>query len=515
MHYRLGVDVGGTNTDAVILDENYNLINSIKVPTTLDVTSGIFRAMDEVLNDTNIDKDNIKYAMLGTTHCTNAIVERKNLCRVGIIRIGSPATHAIEPMIDWPKDLVDAVSDQYYIVKGGIEYDGREVNQIDEEEIRDVANKMRGKVDAIAISCVFSHIKNDHEIRVANIIESELEDIPISLSHEVASMGLIERENATILNSALMTVAKTVTDGFNEGLVRKGITNASVYLCQNDGTLMSIEFTKRFPILTVACGPTNSIRGASFLTDIKDAIIVDIGGTTTDIGVIANQFPRESSQAAEIGGVRTNFRMPDILALGLGGGTIIKEVDGVIKVGPESVGHLLTEKALVFGGDTLTTTDVAVRLGQAQIGDPSKVMHLELDFANKVMDKMMSIIEEGMDKMKLSSESSKVILVGGGGIIVRDGLQGVSELIKPNNFPVANAIGSAISQVSGSFERLFNLDEISRDEAFELGKHEAKENAIIAGADKDSVKIVDVDEIPLSYHPGNVIRIKIRAVGDL
>lgn len=515
MFYRLGVDVGGTNTDAVILDENYQLMGSIKAPTTLDVTTGIFNAIEGVLKSTSIDKSKIKFAMLGTTHCTNAIVERKNLSKVGIIRIGAPATLSIKPMIDWPEDLVEAINKESYIVKGGIEYDGKEISPVDEEEIREVARKMKGNVDTIAITCVFSQIRFDHEIMVSQIIKEELGDILISMSHEVANMGLIERENATILNSALIEVARNVTEGFRNGLERQGIKNAQIYLCQNDGTLMSMEYAKKFPILTVACGPTNSIRGASFLSKERDAIIMDIGGTTTDIGVIVKQFPRESSQATEVGGVRTNFRMPDILAIGLGGGTIITEKDGEIKIGPGSVGYRLTEEALVFGGDILTATDIAVRLGEAKLGDPSLVEHIDLDFANKVMDKMMEKLEDGIDKMKLSSEDAKVVLVGGGGVIVKDKLKGVSELIKPDHYPVANAIGSAISQVSGTFEKLFNLEELSREEALKIGKAEAMEDAILAGAKKDTIEIVDVEDIPLSYHPGNVARIKIKAVGEL
>ncbi len=515
MIYRLGVDVGGTNTDAVIIDDNFKLIESIKMPTTEDVSTGILQAIHSVLEQAQIDKSQIKYAMLGTTQCTNAIVERKKLCKVGIIRIGSPATHSIEPMVDWPEDLRKTVSENYYIVKGGYEFDGREIIALDEEEIRSVARDMKGKVEAIAISCVFSHIRSEHEERVAKIVKEELGDIPVSLSHEVASMGLLERENATILNSALMNVAQTVTEGFKQGLLKEGIENAEIYLCQNDGTLMSVEYTKRFPILTVACGPTNSIRGASFLSKMKNAIVLDIGGTTTDIGVIVNAFPRESSQAAEVGGARTNFRMPDILAIGLGGGTIIRENAGQIKVGPDSVGYKITEKALVFGGDTLTATDIAVRLGMSEIGDATKVSHIDKFFAEKVMDKMMELIEEGIDKMKLSSEPVPVVLVGGGGIIVRDGLKAVSEVIRPDNFPVANAIGSAISQVSGTFEKLFTLDSITRDEAIKQAKEEAANIAVKAGADPESIEIVEIEDVPLAYHPGNATKIKVKAAGNL
>ena len=183
-------------------------------------------------------------------------------------------------------------------------------------------------------------------------------------------MGLIERENATILNAALCHVSRRFTEGFAKSLADEGITNAEIYLSQNDGTLMTMEHARRYPILTIACGPTNSIRGASYLSRLSDAIVIDVGGTTTDFGVIQHGFPRESSVAVTIGGVRTNFRMPDIISIGLGGGSIVRErPDGTVTVGPDSVGYEITKKALCFGGDTLTATDIAVRLGMADIGD--------------------------------------------------------------------------------------------------------------------------------------------------
>src|SRR5699024_3282009 len=124
----------------------------------------------------------------------------------------------------------------------------------------------------------------------------------------------------------------------------------------NDGTLMSKDYTLKYPILTVACGPTNSLRGASYLSDNKNAMIVDVGGTTTDIGMLVKGFPRQSSIAVELGGVRTNFRMPDIHSIGLGGGTVIRSEGDSFKIGPDSVGHRLDKEALVFGGSTLTAT---------------------------------------------------------------------------------------------------------------------------------------------------------------
>src|SRR5207247_630326 len=141
---------------------------------------------------------------------------------------------------------------------------------------------------------------------------------------------------------------------------------------QNDGTLMVMDYALRYPILTIASGPSNSLRGGAFLSGLEDAIVVDVGGTTTDVGVLVGGFPRESAVAVNIGGVRTNFRMPDLISIGLGGGSLVRR-NGAVRVGPDSVGYNLEEDGLVFGGKTLTATDIAVAVGRANLGDAKKV----------------------------------------------------------------------------------------------------------------------------------------------
>ena len=187
---------------------------------------------------------------------------------------------------------------------------------------------------------------------------------------------------------------------------------------------MSIDYAKQFPILTIACGPTNSIRGASYLAKIKDTMVLDVGGTTSDIGVLQDGFPRESSVAVEVGDIRTNFRMPDIISVGLGGGSIVRSENGKITVGPDSVGYKIGQEALVFGGHTLTTTDIAVRLGLADVGDKSLVAHLDEDFAKKVQAEIAIIIEQAIDKMKTSSGDVELVLVGGGSVVIPDTIRG-------------------------------------------------------------------------------------------
>lgn len=241
-----------------------------------------------------------------------------------------------------------------------------------------------------------------------------------------------------------------------------------------------------------------------------------MGGTTTDLGVIQNGFPRESSVAVTIGGVRTNFRMPDVLSIGLGGGSIVRQrPDGTVTVGPDSVGYEITQKAKVFGGDVLTATDIAVRLGMADLGDPALVADVPEDLARAALDAIRTLVEDAIDAMKVSSGDSDVILVGGGSIVLPEDLAGAAQVVKPDHFGCANAIGSAISKVSGTFEKLMNYDELPRDQALAQAKAEAVELAVAAGAVRDTVEIIEVEDVPLAYYPGNTNRVKIKAAGDL
>ena len=134
----------------------------------------------------------------------------------------------------------------------------------------------------------------------------------------MGAIALLERENATVLNAAILKIADSAYGSFQDILKKQGI-KAELFITQNDGALMGVDYARKYPVSTIASGPTNSLRGAAFLSGLDDAIVVDVGGTTTDGGILKSGFPRESTMAVEIGGVRTNFRMPDLISIGLGG----------------------------------------------------------------------------------------------------------------------------------------------------------------------------------------------------
>lgn len=512
MTVRIGIDVGGTNTDAVLMD-GMAVIAKIKTPTTEDVTSGITTALRHVLETSGTATSQIAGVMIGTTHFTNAVVERRRLQETAAVRLGLPATEALPPFVDWPDDLADALGRHAYLVHGGHEFDGREISPLQPEEIRQVAADLRAKgITAIAVSSVFSPVNADMETRAADIITAELPGASVTISSEIGRIGLLERENAAILNACLRRLARQTVAAFRQSIGELGIT-APLYLTQNDGTLMSAEFAEQYPVLTFASGPTNSMRGAAFLSGLKDAMVVDVGGTTSDVGALTHGFPREASVAVDIGGVRTNFRMPDVYSFGLGGGSLVREEP--LQIGPRSVGYRLTQEALVFGGDTLTTTDVAVAAGTADIGDASKVRDLDPALVAAAMQRIQEMADAAVDRMKTSAEPVPVIVVGGGSILITHQVSGASEMVKPDHYEAANAVGAAIGQISGEVDRVYALEGRSRAEALDDAKAEASQKAIAAGADPATVQIVDVEDVPLTYLPGNATRIRVKAVGDL
>ncbi len=511
---RIGVDVGGTNTDAVLMD-GARVVASHKATTSRDVTQGIIQAITAVLSAGDARAEDISAVMVGTTHFTNAFVERRGLQQVAVVRLCLPATKGLPPMVDWPEDIADAVGSHHYMVRGGYEFDGREINPLDEVAVTQAAQAIRSKgITAVAVSCVFSPVKTEMEERAGEILRAELPDASITLSSRIGRIGMLERENAAIMNASLATLSTDFVASFRRALSALNIS-APFYISQNDGTLMSAEFVERYPVLTFASGPTNSMRGAAYLSGLQDALVVDIGGTTTDLGMLVNGFPRESSVAVDIGGVRTNFRMPDILAIGLGGGSIVRSEGDACQVGPQSVGYRLREEALVFGGSQLTATDVAVASGYADVGDARLVAHLQGDAVAAARGAIHRLLNDAVDRMKTSAVPVPVVLVGGGAILVRDAIPGTSEVIVPKHAGVANAIGASIAQVGGEIDKVYDYAQWGRQEALEDARSSATERAVAAGALPDSVKIIDLEELPLSYMPGQAVRVRSKAAGDL
>ncbi|HEY2539369.1 MAG TPA: hydantoinase/oxoprolinase family protein, partial [Stellaceae bacterium] len=396
-------------------------------------------------------------------------------------------------------------------LEGGHDYDGREIVPFDDAGMRHAARQIRERgIHSVAVAAIFSPIDASGEKRARTILAQECPEAAVTLSCDLGRVGLLERENAALLNAALIELAGKTVAGFTAAIAASGI-DAPLFLTQNDGTVMEAGAATALPVMTFASGPTNSMRGAAFLSGLTDAIVVDVGGTSSDIGQLRRGFFREANSIVEIGGVRTLFRMPDLSSIGLGGGSLVMRDPPTL--GPQSVGYHLTSEALVFGGDTLTATDAAVAAGIAEIGDRRHVAQLPCDLTRAVVAMAHDRIEDAVDHIKTEAGDVPLIAVGGGAFLVPDKLAGVSRVIRVPYGAHANAVGAAIAQVSGETDQIYR--DLDRTSAIAMAEELARERAVAAGALRDSLQTVDVEDMPLAYLPGNALRVRVRVAGEM
>lgn len=514
MTLRIGLDVGGTNTDAVLMRGD-TIVAWNKRPTSADVSSGIVAAVADLLQEAAQSPRSVKAVMIGTTHFTNAIVERRRLGKVFAVRICLPSNTSIPVAFDWPPELTEAMDLQTAMIHGGVNFDSQEIASLREEELDELADRIKksGR-DAVALTSVFAPVSADAELAVRDALVSRLGDVEISMSHQIGRIGLLERENATVLNASLLRLAKDTFEGFVQALTRLDVT-APLYISQNDGTIVAAEHARSYPIRTLSSGPTNSMRGAAFLSGRQDAIVLDVGGTTSDAGALIAGFPREAPTEHSISGVRTNFRMPEVESVGIGGGSLVT-VEDQVAVGPRSLGYAISRDALVFGGQTLTATDIAVASGLARIGDPRAVGDLAPELVEEALRVWHQAIEDLLQDTRSGPDPVPVILVGGGSVIIDpDRIKGFDEFIRPDYFEVANAVGAAIPQVSAEIDRILVMTAESRSGLLETLRGEALELAVSNGAAPDTVALVDEDILNVPSLSEQASRVRIRALGTL
>ena len=505
---RIGIDVGGTNTDAVLIEDGA-VAGAVKAPTSADVTGGILEALSRLAATGVLAGKRIDAVMIGTTHFINAVVQRRHLSRVGALRLGLPSGASLPPFCDWPADLAELVRGGVWMVEGGHEYDGRPFMPLDRAAVAAAAREMRAKgIIAVAISSVFSPLDPSHEKEAAAIIAAEHPQAVITISSDLGRIGLLERENAGLLNAALTDLARDTIAAFEQAIRESGIA-APLFITQNDGTVAEAHLAMKLPVYSFASGATNSMRGAAYLSGIDDAMVADVGGTTTDIGQMRAGFPREANSVVEVGGVRTLFRMPDLFSFGLGGGSHVR-LDP-LGIGPLSVGYRLPQDAIAFGGAQLTTSDIAIAAGILPIGDRAKVAHLNAGTCARVFAEAARMVAESVDRMKTEAGDVPLIAVGGGAFLIPDQIEGVSQVIRVKHGDCANAVGAAIAQVSGECDQIFR--DLARDEAIRSAQVIAADRAVAAGADRATIETIDVEDMPIAYLPGNALRVRARVVG--
>lgn len=494
--YKLGIDVGGTNIDYAVVDEQDRLIYGHKMLAQGNLVSALARGL-KVLNQTyGFELRQTSAVHLGTTLAINSLLENKALSRVGVLRLAGHGPD-FPPAYLWPKAQQEAVLVGYRNIGGGREYNNKRITPFDEQELLRAVNELlEAGAESLALVGVFSPLYSEDELAAAAVIRASFDRaLPLSLSSQLGSLGFIERENTTILNAALKNILR---DNFHSlmKMLRIAGYQGECFITKNNGTLFSLEEAMEFPVKTIASGPTNSLIGACKLAGCLDAVVVDIGGTSTDIGIVENGFPLYSLKGGRVAGIPCHLVAPDITALALGGGSLIRSQARGYRIGPDSVGAELFKRCQTQGGSDLTLYDIGQRLKKGYDSEALKIMTV---FVQTIKDELHSLLPD--------PTARPILLVGGGSENIPDQFLETNYL-RPVHYQIANAYGAALSEVSGQVDCI--IDDYGQLNALE---EEVKSLALKKGACATSLRIVEKKILPLHYLPVPKYRVLMTAAG--
>ena len=335
----LGIDTGGTYTDGVLLDyDTHEVLTTHKSLTTKrDFAIGIEGVIEGIRID---DPAEIKMVSVSTTLATNAIAEGKGK-RVALLLLGYDPE-----LIASFKLGQQFATPNYFYFEGGHDLYGIEKHPLDLKAILEKVKEIKNQVDAIAVSSYFSPLNPEHENRAHQAI-SAVCDLPIVLGHQLSTkLGSVERATTAALNASLLSVLQEFIIAVRRVMEKREI-KAPLMVVRGDGTLMSDEFAVRTPVETIHSGPAASAIGGHFLSNIDHALVLDVGGTTTDLALILDGEVTIGEKGATVSGYKTAVKAANLLSIGLGGDShIATNREGTLLIGPERVVPLayLSEK---------------------------------------------------------------------------------------------------------------------------------------------------------------------------
>jgi N-methylhydantoinase A/oxoprolinase/acetone carboxylase beta subunit/DUF917 family protein len=545
---KLAIDVGGTHTDGVLLvhnqdTETFKVLIDVKIPTSnSSITKSVISVIKNVLGKAKAREIEINYAdiniHLGTTHFVNALKLRNGLEKVAVIRLALPASDLIPPFFSWPQNdssLLHAVYGLSAIVHGGCEADGTIISKISPIELENIAEKIKKlKIKRVVLSAPNSPAHPFMELAAQSILKPLLpNDVTISLSQDFQEGGILQRENAAILNASLLRTATQVFAEITSQLKPIGLT-LPLLVTRNDGSFMMVEEAIRKPLLAYSSGPINSVRGAGMLSNIKDAIVVDIGGTTTDVGLLKEGTPHMTNLNKKDDGVDIIIGCAHHQSIPLGGGTIIQH-------NPNGQGIRLAQGLnknndrypLYQGGDLFTLTDLALIKNRLSIREVDNAQVLQqaliLNFTDAHFDAADNFFHQlvalAIDETRISHEELPIILCGGGTSLIDHGkLQTAlhfrhTGIIIPHNADVANAIGAAGARIRVSLSVTHSAQgKLTKDAIMNVTSEatlKATKMAAACGAKMNSVKCISVTQKPYSYSGNRNIKISIIVEGQL
>ncbi|MEN9393681.1 MAG: hypothetical protein RJB02_952 [Pseudomonadota bacterium] len=412
MGYRLGVDVGGTFTDLLLFNTETGSFWRHKTPSTPhDSSEGILNGVNAICDKAGVGASDIDYFLHGTTVATNAVLEGKG-ARVGLITTEghrhimqiarSFVPGGLAAWIIWPKPQPLAALEDTVTVKGRIDATGAEIRPLDEAGAREALTQLKAQgVEAITVSFINAYTNGSHEKRVGELAREIMQDVPVSLSHEVLpEMQEYERTLTTVANAAVRPVVGKYVSNLRDKLAIAGMAG-KLSLLRSDGGLMSAQKAEEQPVNILMSGPAGGVTGALWVAKnagFKNILTLDVGGTSTDVALIENLEPRRQ-RTTEVGHLSVRASALDVKTVGAGGGSIayVPELTGALRVGPQSAGAVPGPVAYGKGGELPTVTDANVVLGYLPENLLGGTFNLDREGAKKAVQTIADAL--GIDLM--------------------------------------------------------------------------------------------------------------------
>ncbi|MCF8044769.1 MAG: hydantoinase/oxoprolinase family protein [Desulfarculaceae bacterium] len=527
----IGLDVGGTHTDAVLLS-NRGFEKKVKVPTeTANLFNTVLTGIQELLADTSPEK--IKRIVLSTTLTTNAVV-RRNTTPAGTIVSSGPGIN--------PESF--RTDSNYHVVKGSIDHRGREKESIDENEIEKIAETLEKKgIEYVAVIGKFSVRNPSHEILIKRILNRRFKKI--FLGHHVSgNLNFPRRIATTYLNAVVYGMHKDFFTAVKDSLEQMGI-KAPIMLLKADGGTMNLDASMEYPGQTILSGPAASIMGAiPHAAAGKDTLVLDIGGTTTDISILVDKTPILEPVGIRRGVYKSLIRSLKTYSEAIGGDSVVRADNGSLTVGPERLGP-----AMAFDGPAPTPTDAVIHLGIMETGDRDKARsgmeriaeslgvspdeaaesifkrtcEIILENSNKMVDRINSkpvyTVHEFLEGYRIKPES--ILLLGGPAEYFApkiEELSGIETTAVPCS-SVANAIGAALARTTCEVSLTVDTEQgtataheedyaepvdksFTGEDAVKCAYSLLQQKAAGMGADEEEIENVEVIE----YQSFNIVR---------
>jgi len=454
----LGIDIGGTHTDAVCLDGR-GIQATAKAATGEDLVDSIL----EVVHRLGIDYTALSRVVLSTTLSTNAIVEKKYAPTGMIVSAG--------PGID-PRGYF--LTDAFLLVKGAMDHRGREYVPLDPVQVKAAAGTLKAKgVHGLGVVSKFSVRNPAHETAMAALVEKDFRYL--SMGHTMSgSLNFPRRMRTTYFNTAVMPVQERFVESVQKALTQLGI-HAPLFFLKADGGTFASSAADRLPVETILSGPAASMMGALALNSHTKgaAFVFDVGGTTTDMGILVNGLPILEPAGVDIGGVRTLVRGLKVMSVGAGGDSCICLEEGELRVGPHRSGP-----PACMGGLSPTPMDAFTALGESTPGDPRKALEALAPLAGQrgvpvgeFCREIISVMAENIRKKAAAFvdevnshpvytifemlhpeivKPERAILLGGPARLLKPFMEESlgMECEVPEHFMVANALGAALARTT-------------------------------------------------------------------